>query len=416
MEFEDRRVSEDHCGYSLFLTCLLYRTSIDDAELQKLFTTDFTSLVSDRILPVETIIKIIVMAVGALWRVRLIRDSSSKEPRLSSSKSAVVENKIASHVLSIFTSLLRIGVLQVTDGHDLQRTPGGSTNLALGITAVFRRTLPALRISSKWIRAHLSYLVALAPARNSTSPLKTLFVDFWAAYQSFFTTLLNTFPLSEIPVLSNPLEEDVDMSGFVPLKKTMTAASTKSLSGLEPGQSQVHPNEEHLMRIWDLLQDSMEVAKEDVSYLSFSCGIFTHMHVLTDLQKSPIVFQETPARFSFKGLEGPASPKHKHPRIHADALMVPPSVMSHRLLQQAGAHSRSASDVKDEIDDDGATVSTRTDDDPVNLAMQATLDLDISDDGMMEDDEIVYPKQSVKTPIKYVHDLIIHLILSNSAL
>ena len=90
--------------------------------------------------------------------------------------------------------------------------------------------------------------------------------------------------------------------------------------------------------------------------------------------------------------------------------------MSNRLLQQAGAHSRSSSDMKEEIDDDGATVSTRTDDDPVNLAMQATLDLDISDDGMMEDDEIVYPKQSVKTPIKYVHDLIIHLILSNSAL
>jgi hypothetical protein len=43
---------------------------------------------------------------------------------------------------------------------------------------------------------------------------------------------------------------------------------------------------------------------------------------------------------------------------------------------------------RDELDDDAATVSTKTEDDPVSLAMRATLD-------NSDDDEIVYPKQNL---------------------
>ncbi len=83
--------------------------------------------------------------------------------------------------------------------------------------------------------------------------------------------------------------------------------------------------------------------------------------------------------------------------------MIPPSVRSHALLQQIVTVLPSQ-DAKDDIDD-AATTSTRTDDDPVNLAMKATLDSDMSDHDMddEEEDQILYPKQVMSTPMKQVN-------------
>jgi hypothetical protein len=59
----------------------------------------------------------------------------------------------------------------------------------------------------------------------------------------------------------------------------------------------------------------------------------------------------------------------------------------------------SSHEPKDDMDD-AATTSTRTDDDPVNLAMKASLDSDLSDHEMDDEEEILYPKQALATPIK----------------
>ena len=208
--------------------------------------------------------RIIVMAIGALWRVRMIRDTKKereKDGKVSSEPRAIV------HLLGLMTSLLRIGILQISDGSDIQgRDTGSSTDLAMNITAVFRRILPVLRICSKWTRAHLSYLISLLPENggNIAKEISTSVSDFWIAYQAFFTNLGRAFPLNEVPSLTNPLEEDADLNGFVPLKKTMISAVSKTLNGLAADQSSVHPNEEHLMRISDLLRDAQEVAAEEV--------------------------------------------------------------------------------------------------------------------------------------------------------
>ena len=52
-------------------------------------------------------------------------------------------------------------------------------------------------------------------------------------------------------------------------------------------------------------------------------------------------------------------------------------------------------DLEDDIDD-GATVSTRTEDDPVNLAMRATLDHDDDEDD--EEEQILYPQRTPQKP------------------
>jgi len=291
--------------------------------------------------------------------------------------------------LGLMTALFRIGVLQISDGSDLGEKDGGSSNdLAMNITAVFRRVLPVLRICSKWARAHLSYLISFLQTGAAVSQeVVTAVTDFWIAYRAFFTNLGRAFPATDVPKLTDPLEEDVDMNGFVPLKKTMVAPFAKSSNGLALGQSRVHPNEEHLMRISDLLQDAREVAADE---------------------KSPIYLEGN--KFIFKPPEPPrpktiAPPTEYKSKVEQQdpVIMVPPSVRSQALLQRSHQQPQvrvSTAPIKEDMDDDGATVSTRTEDDPVHLAMHAVdrLSSNASDD--MEEDEVLYPKQVMNTPMK----------------
>jgi protein SMG7 len=237
---------------------------------------DFSSLVSDRSLTPDVMTRVLTMGIGALWRVRMIRDTKKEREKEKDKEGKVsAEPRVASHLLQLMTALLRIGILQISDGSDAgDRDGSDSNNLAMNITAVFRRVLPVLRICSKWTRAHLSYLISLfPPGGHGPKELVTAIKDFWIAYQGFFTNLGKAFPSTDVPTLTGPLEEDVDMNGFVPLKKTMVAAFPKSSNGLALEQSRVHPNEEHLMRISDLLQDAREVAADEVRGHSFSHGL-----------------------------------------------------------------------------------------------------------------------------------------------
>ena len=59
------------------------------------------------------------------------------------------------------------------------------------------------------------------------------------------------------------------------------------------------------------------------------------------------------------------------------------------MREGSGCHE---ADVHSEADDDNATVSTRTDDDIVNMAMTAVLSLDDEEEEM---EQVVYPKQNI---------------------
>lgn len=99
-----------------------------------------------------------------------------------------VELQILAHVLNLFAALADAGTLELREALDAAGgapvTAGLSSSeqttvLARNITAVFRRTLPALRIASKWMKSHLDYIArsktrALNQSQgsNSTSTLR----------------------------------------------------------------------------------------------------------------------------------------------------------------------------------------------------------------------------------------------------
>ena len=188
-------------------------------------------------------------------------------------------------------------------------------DLAQSITAAFRRTLPALRIASKWLRANLRYVSqptqpdsesssSRSKGRDrrrggdrrsaSNSMLVTIpgLPEFWRAYAQFSTALRLAFPPEKLPKLVTTLEEDVEMAGFSPLKKFVPGevvgttgnkegpkdarnGSANGVPHVVPPQ-QVHPNEEQLMRIADLIADAQSVAKDEVCDVNVSIRILMY--------------------------------------------------------------------------------------------------------------------------------------------
>lgn len=253
--------------------------------------SDFYLLVSERHLPIDMISSTIVLSQGALWKHRMIRDNAANtrddsSPAVPAGTPTIVEWAILDHLLDIHCALLEVGKDELKD----LPPRDGFDDLAQRITATFRRTLPALRIASKWLRANFKYVVQDQEfasfqqtekeekgkgsesndkkTSNKISGHSTKTIQFWKTYAQFSLALSLAFPADELPSLSAPLEEDIEMRGFSPLRNLMgeSKISSEKLSddGVGQPQEQVHPNVEQLMRIADLLDDAQALVAMEV--------------------------------------------------------------------------------------------------------------------------------------------------------
>ena len=213
---------------------------------------EFSELVSDRALSIDTITKVVVAAQGALWK-----------QRKATTTNVSMESRIASHVLALHRALLQSGITELDEASKIVEE-----DLAMRITATFRRTLPALRIASKWLRVNLDYVLG-GTRRNvkDSVPVHSIVISdisaFWEAYASFATRVVLVFPPTSLPTLKGPLEEDVDTRGYLPLGGRLVQDSLPVSSEGEDIRTpeQVHPNEEQLMRIWDIGHDARLIAE-----------------------------------------------------------------------------------------------------------------------------------------------------------
>ncbi|KAF8635724.1 hypothetical protein AX15_000340 [Amanita polypyramis BW_CC] len=238
---------------------------------------DFAILVGQRQMPPDMITQAIAMSQGALWKYRMLRDTN--EHHSGSSTPVLLEWYIVKHVLDMHRALLEIGrdELNVPPSHDTK------DDLGQQITATFRRTLPALRVASKWLRANAKYLwqdpefcayqqkrrgVAVPKMPNKISGHSYHTKKFWEMYAEFSRTLARTFPLAKLPKLTAPLEEDIELGGFLPLRKLMIDVPTDDQGRVKP-REEVHPNEEQLMRIADLLEDARVIAELEYAPIQY---------------------------------------------------------------------------------------------------------------------------------------------------
>ncbi|KAK2460824.1 hypothetical protein APHAL10511_007294 [Amanita phalloides] len=247
---------------------------------------DFTTLVGQRQMPDDMIMQAIAMSQGALWKYRMRRDTTNDHHNGSSSSSVLLEWYIVKHVLDMHRALLEIGrdELNVPPSHDTK------DDLGQQITATFRRTLPALRVASKWLRANTKYLSQDPEFSAYVQKKKGVIANnslhqisghphqisghsyhtrrFWEMYAEFSRTLARTFPLSKLPKLTAPLEEDIELGGFLPLKRLMNDIRTDDQGRIKP-REEVHPNDEQLMRIADLHEDSKAISEFEYAPIQF---------------------------------------------------------------------------------------------------------------------------------------------------
>jgi len=341
---------------------------------------DFQSLVSERILPIETVSKVVVLSQGALWKHRMIRDTTPPSNRRSNGlpDSSVIESQILTHVIAIHRVLLEIGATELA----VPPEDAAQNDLAQRITAPFRRTLPALRIASKWLVANIKYVVhaVQSPVGEQISigkGTRGVLVDglplFWAKFAHFYSALSGIFPSAGLPPLTTPLDEDIDLKGFLPLRNLLVdTVSGNETEGQQNGTSahgreKVHPNEEQLMRIWDLLKDAKSLAELEVR-VQLCRGSEPELTPSSYQQICPIHLDGN--TFSFDNAV-PASSASDHESVVGIAGQIVSYV------------PRDVSPRAKGPEDDAMTDTSRTDDDPVGDAFREALD----DRRAVDDDE-----------------------------
>ncbi|OCH87168.1 hypothetical protein OBBRIDRAFT_782085 [Obba rivulosa] len=378
---------------------------------------DFRGLVSERVILTEIITKVIVLSQGALWIHHTMRPSpasngsgSSGKDHTSRTSTKSTEAEIAAHILAVHRTLLDVGSAEIAE----TRNDAVEHDLAQRITATFRRTLPALRIASKWLRVHTRYVsqgrhgVAdgkysgtsddsdsaknarkrrPTDSRNEHSERRTLQItgaqEFWRSYAKFLNALARSFPQDRLPPLNVSLEEDIDLVGFLPLRKVLDHATSSNRAPKDGGHraptrgnaERVHPNEEQLMRIADLLEDAKALA---------------------DAEECPLTFKDN--QFFPKATTG-AAVREGAARNTTRRDVLKPFVAETRLpppepvLQQAELVElpRLPQAVTFTPDFDTVTISSKTDDDPCLDAVRTAL---ASLHDPEEEDEIVYMKDS----------------------
>ncbi|KAF5348029.1 hypothetical protein D9758_010051 [Tetrapyrgos nigripes] len=384
-------------------------------QADKLFA-DFYALIAERHLTEELIVQIIVVAQGALWTHRMLRQTSGhrgksngeqviSSPASHTLSSKVIESRIFTHLLSLYRALLEVGIEALRDPPPIDAGNGEDSDLAQKIAVELRRILPALRIASKWLRANFLYCMSdpeLAGTDSgsdgtdekstppSISPASACTIEFWKQYAEFLRALSRTFPMNHLPTSVFPLKEDIEMRGFLPLKATLDERFADSGNGASETddapheESEVHPNVVQLMRIKDLLSDGAAIVGLENSPLALYGNQFVLKGVEAEVHPIPM------DSHTVNGSNG-------HTRVHSSSRSKT-SKSSKKGEQRLQSPSFSRSDpvaaptiVEDE---DIIAITSKNDDDVVREAFEH---LDHSD----EEDEIVWnPRASpVTSPV-----------------
>ena len=241
--------------HRLYCSYLSRTTQILD--LKRATLGRLAELLRSRSLPSESVVKLSIIAIGCHWHARYRASVFTAE-----SDAKRIKRRHDAEGLSLGFVLAFFGIFILTALAELENIPSETAELHQHISAVVRRLLPALRIMSKWIKLHSDYI-----SRFSSSAEPSLISEiqsFWAHYKRLTAALARLFPIAQLPTLTDPLEEDEDMRGFVALSRGMAVRGTHDVANGHMETS--HPNEEQLMRIADLQVDAKLLTHPEVGF------------------------------------------------------------------------------------------------------------------------------------------------------
>ncbi|KAJ1596527.1 hypothetical protein NDA11_006062 [Ustilago hordei] len=356
---EAQQLADSWTKQLVILHGLFYRRNHLDhiIYLSRSVLATFSTLMRARALRADQIVQFLVTALCASWTTRLWRSAPASATRDSSRPSSdgsedrhrpraihgersskkrapspetgrCVEFQVTAHVLGVFRELAEVGTSESRQATEANKEAGlamqqmdGQANPIRNLTAVTRRTLPALRIVTKWTKTHLEYMqriekrardameqsgetdpvvvrseMEVSPDSERPNPHLVAYADTlesmdrcWSQYVDLINSLRYAFPFDSLPNIGKVgavgapalcLEEDSDMRGFAPTRKatqstipggtTISVGMGEACANIEAVRpSQVHPNEEQLMRIADLMIDAKVVAESHASPIHF---------------------------------------------------------------------------------------------------------------------------------------------------
>jgi hypothetical protein len=243
------------------------------AEVSENVLSAFATLLAERSLTSDTIINVITMAVAAMWSTQVYSSDKGTEQPQEHQQLALAEHMILAHIIDLFRALVAVSSSQIAEAEAASPRDETAGGLMRFITAPFRRILPALRVSSQWLRFNIEHVQrhaagSLQAANNHM--VGDALRGFWTAYTTFVSQVNRVFPVEQLPKSIILLDEDVELRGFIPFQYSGSSDAMAGLSAIADS-AKVHPNEEHLMRLRDIQQDAAYFASMKVQYFLFDC-------------------------------------------------------------------------------------------------------------------------------------------------
>ncbi|GAA5894156.1 uncharacterized protein JCM6883_003734 [Sporobolomyces salmoneus] len=347
-------------GFMALHAIFFTKTHLNELKsLMKRVEEMFQGCTRERLITSDGVLKIVVTSLAALWHARLTRSkalndnstlqlsklkSTSELGSLKPTSSKVAETPSASvgpklephillHVLQLYTSLLSLSSSETNELYTSNLTSSSSVSidenndeipplsLDSNISAVLRRSIPALRILGRWLKTQLDYiervekrliekekkrLRARKRASGGTSSLEEAqrsldssgggtgtgsqdetvlssrefeetLDGFWQAFADYSNSIKLAFPnqVGRLPVLEEGvwLEEDVECLGFAPLRRK-SAGMGDTREGARRVGRDVHPNQEVLMRIEEAQRFAEEIVDSPFSRVALVDGAY----------------------------------------------------------------------------------------------------------------------------------------------
>ncbi|KAJ9092496.1 hypothetical protein QFC19_008709 [Naganishia cerealis] len=335
-------------------------------------------LIKDRILPSADIVKTVVLALAADWNTMMDQIPPSTlgntrgDPQYYLVHCLAISQTVCQTALEEIQSCLAPDVLETLATVKFVPIPVSVSplagaeaevdiNLSVNITAALRRILPVLRIISKWLKGNIARLVRAEQDGGKAQEEVEIFAS---TYIDMLRHMEALFPLEQLPKLYDPLEEDYDMKGFSPVKRGMLESCSRSeaerLEAASPRHSSdVHPNETQLMRISDILLDGKLILFQTEAKVLFGFDQTTAKALIEECSLTSPELSASNAQLASLSL------------LHDVTVQPMPSTFAPPDTRRV------------EVDVEVASVGAETEDDPVTMAMRATM----TDGSSLEDEE-----------------------------
>ncbi|KAJ8102249.1 hypothetical protein POJ06DRAFT_266859 [Lipomyces tetrasporus] len=188
---------------------------------------------------------------------------------------------LATEMLKFNVAMLSC-LLKVLNG-ELEAVRSNATPLDIqteGISAVARRVLYGLRIYSAWLMVNAQSMTRANNDGEQIPMLSAQVSDLWTDYADALSSIAVLFGNLNLEKTDVLLKEDIDLIGCEPLNGGFhgirARAEELTFAEIEEVTSRLHPMEETLLRISDLLTDAVTLSNREEVPLVFEEEKFTY--------------------------------------------------------------------------------------------------------------------------------------------